>query len=159
MYYATIGALALLILVIENQDILFRRGRSFETPAWRIYRRFLYAVLAYYFMDILWGLFESRKLPRLLFADTTGYFIAVAVGVLFWAEYTVACLEELLGRVADHNKRAQAGGGIIIACGVAKYAGDAGVAPIFERADRAMYENKILLKSADSRRPGDKLLS
>lgn len=56
------------------------------------------------------------------------------------------CIEELLGKMKDHNTRAIQTGGIIIACGMAKYENDNSVAPVFERADLNMYENKSLLK-------------
>ena len=94
MYYSAIGLLAVLILLIENQDVLMNLKGAFEKPAWKVYRRFLFAVLAYYVTDILWGFLESRRLPGLLFADTTVYFVAMAVGVLFWVQFTVAYLEE-----------------------------------------------------------------
>ncbi len=94
MYYSAIGLLAVLILLIENQDVLLNLRGAFERPVWKVYRRFLFAVLAYYVTDILWGFLESRKLTALLFADTTVYFVAMAIGVLFWAQYTVAYLEE-----------------------------------------------------------------
>ena len=94
MYYSAIGLLAVLILLIENQDVLMNLGGAFEKPAWRAYRRFLFAVLTYYVTDILWGILESRRLAALLFADTTVYFIAMATGVVLWAEYTVAYLDE-----------------------------------------------------------------
>jgi GGDEF domain-containing protein len=38
-------------------------------------------------------------------------------------------------------------GGVVIACGMAKYEGDAAVAQVFERADQRMYENKSELKN------------
>ncbi len=94
MYYSAIGLLAVMILLIENRDILFRRGGAFATPAWRAYRRFLYTVLVYYITDILWGVLESRKLAGLLFADTTVYFVAMAAGILCWTQYIVLYLEE-----------------------------------------------------------------
>lgn len=94
MYYSTIGMLAVLILLIENQDILLNNKGAFEKPAWKIYRRFLFAVLAYYITDVLWGALGSLKQGRLLFADTTVYFVAMAMGVLYWTQYTVAYLEE-----------------------------------------------------------------
>ncbi len=94
MYYSAIGLLAVLILLIENQDVMLNQEGAFEKPAWRVYRWFLFAVLAYYILDILWGIIEGMKLPRLLFADTTVYFIAMAVGVLFWVKYTVVYLDE-----------------------------------------------------------------
>ena len=111
MYYSAIGLLAAAILLIENHDILLYQRGAFEKNAWRIYRRFLFAVLAYYVTDILWGFLESRKLSVLLFADTTVYFIALAAGVLFWAQFTVAYLEEqtLFGRFLISAGRVVAG--------------------------------------------------
>ena len=58
-----------------------------------------------------------------------------------------ACIEELMGKVNDHNAKALRGGGIVIACGMAKYDNDACVAAVFDRADQNMYENKSVLKS------------
>jgi hypothetical protein len=78
MYYSAIGLLAILILFIVNWDIL-RDSRIFDKPAWNVYRRFLFAVLIYYIVDVLWGVMESLKLAGALFADTTIYFIAMAV--------------------------------------------------------------------------------
>ena len=92
--YSAIGALAIIVLVIVNHDILLNRGSAFQAPAWKVYRKFLFAVLAYYITDVLWGLLESRKLSALLFADTTVYFIAMAAGVFFWAQYTVTYLQD-----------------------------------------------------------------
>lgn len=60
MYYSAIGMLALLILLIENQDIFLNRGDVLENPAWMVYRKFLFAVVAYYIMDIFWGLIEAQ---------------------------------------------------------------------------------------------------
>ena len=37
-------------------------------------------------------------------------------------------------------------GGIVIACGMAKYEGSLSVAPVFDRADQNMYRNKSDLK-------------
>ena len=70
MYYSAIGILAAMILVIENHDILLNRNRTFEQPAWKVYRKFLFAILAYYASDILWGVFEAFHMPGALFADT-----------------------------------------------------------------------------------------
>lgn len=56
-------------------------------------------------------------------------------------------LEELLGRVKDHNACALQEGGIVIACGMAKYEKDSCTAPVFERADMKMYRNKKDLKN------------
>ncbi|MBR6045466.1 MAG: response regulator [Ruminococcus sp.] len=93
MYYSAIGLLAALVLFIVNLDVL-RDSQAYDKPAWIVYRRFLFAVLAYYVTDILWGILEYKKLDTALFADTTVYFMAMAVGISFWAEYTVAYLNE-----------------------------------------------------------------
>ena len=94
MYYSAIGILAVLLLFIVNHDILFRRGISEDRPAWGVYRKFLFAVLAYYVTDILWGILESQKWVTPLFIDTTVYYIAMAAGILFWAEFAVTYLDE-----------------------------------------------------------------
>ena len=94
MYYSAIGVLALLVLLIENQDVFLNRGDTFGSSAWMVYRRFLFAVTAYYVTDILWGFFESRHMVRMLFADTTVYFMAMAAGILFWTQFTVEYLDE-----------------------------------------------------------------
>ena len=56
-------------------------------------------------------------------------------------------MDELLARLRDHNEAALLSGGIVIACGMAKFEGDACVAAVFGRADHQMYENKNKLKS------------
>lgn len=58
-----------------------------------------------------------------------------------------ACLEERLGKMQDHNAQALVSGGIVIACGMAKFENDTCVATVFERADHTMYENKSRLKA------------
>ena len=58
-----------------------------------------------------------------------------------------AHIEELIGKVRDHNTKAAQSGGIIIACGMAKYRNENSVTPVFEQADFLMYENKKELKS------------
>ena len=108
MYYSTIGLLAVLVLFIVNQDILLHPQVSYNKPVWKVYRRFLFAVLIYYIVDILWGILEDQKLTAALFVDTTIYFVAMAVGIAFWAEYTVSYLEEknAYGRFLIHVGRA-----------------------------------------------------
>ena len=56
------------------------------------------------------------------------------------------CIEELIGRINDHNTEAQLSGGIVIACGMSKWQNDENVAAVYERADKLMYENKNSLK-------------
>ena len=55
---------------------------------------------------------------------------------------------KVIGEINRHNVGASHTGGIVIACGCAKYEDDACVATVFDRADHKMYENKNALKSA-----------
>ena len=57
-----------------------------------------------------------------------------------------------LKTVNDHNAEALMSGGIVTACGMARYENDECVATVFERADHNMYENKNSLKSAEIKR-------
>ena len=57
-------------------------------------------------------------------------------------------IEDLISKVNEHNKEASLTGGVVIACGMARYENDESVAAVFKRADRNMYENKMTLKSA-----------
>ncbi len=91
-WYALIGVLATAILIIENFDIFFSRGNYQNFPEIVIYRRFLYGILSYYITDILWGVLDSLGLTGLLFIDTVIYYVAMAVGVLFWTQYVVTYL-------------------------------------------------------------------
>ena len=59
-----------------------------------------------------------------------------------------ADIDKLLVKINEHNAEAISKNGIVIACGMAKYEGDPCVAPVFERADQIMYENKSSLKSS-----------
>ena len=56
-------------------------------------------------------------------------------------------MDQLLAKLRDHNEAAFLGGGIVIACGMAKFEDDSCVAAVFGRADHNMYENKNSLKS------------
>lgn len=94
MYYSAIGLLAVLVLLLENQDILLNMNDSFGMPSWRVYKKFLISVIIYYVTDVLWGIFEFQKSRTMLFADTFIYFIAMGIGVLFWTQYVVIYLEE-----------------------------------------------------------------
>ena len=52
-------------------------------------------------------------------------------------------IEELMGEMKRNNETV---GSAVIACGMARYDGDANVAAVFNRADERMYENKKDLK-------------
>lgn len=56
-------------------------------------------------------------------------------------------LDTLLEELRTYNISATETGGIVIACGTARCEHDRSVAPVYERADHAMYENKSRLKA------------
>ncbi len=58
-------------------------------------------------------------------------------------------MEDLLLKLREHNQEAVRSGGIVIACGMAKYEGDSCVAAVYERADHNMYDDKDRLKRSD----------
>ena len=93
-YLALIGLLAILILLLVNYDILFQYGKTQNLPAAKMYRRFLFAVLAYYISDTLWGVFSELNLFNLLFANVVIYYIVMAAGILTWTRYVVTYLGE-----------------------------------------------------------------
>ncbi|MCR5347367.1 MAG: response regulator [Fretibacterium sp.] len=93
-FYALIGVLATVVLIIVNYDIFLRSGDSQKFPDIDIYRKLLYGVMSYYITDILWGLLDSLHLTALLFVDTVVYYVAMAVGVQLWTQYVVAYLGE-----------------------------------------------------------------
>lgn len=57
-----------------------------------------------------------------------------------------ANIDALVRRMEEYNAKALQSGGIVIACGMAKYENDRSVARVFERADQIMYRNKSDLK-------------
>lgn len=55
-------------------------------------------------------------------------------------------LEQLTAGLRQQNEKNLTSGGVVIACGAARFENDAQVLSVFERADAAMYENKKALK-------------
>ena len=93
MYYSSIGIIALLIHFIINYDVLkIKTGE--ELPAQRIYRGFLIAVMAFYFIDAFWGALYSLRMATIGFIETEFYFVIMAVSVFLWTRYVVAYLND-----------------------------------------------------------------
>ena len=94
MYYSAIGILSLFILVILNNEVLFKKNIGKKAYLQKSYRLFLLSIIAYYITDILWGIFDNFHLRTALFIDTELYFIAMAIGILFWTRYVDAYLHK-----------------------------------------------------------------
>ncbi len=107
MLYSSAGLLALIILLIINNDLLGDARVTEGIPAHRSYRAFLIAVAVYYVTDILWGLFYERRLIALTFADTALYFTAMAFSVLLWTRYVIDYLKKdnAFGRILTWTGR------------------------------------------------------
>lgn len=65
-----------------------------------------------------------------------------------YEEAKVNCIiyNHLVQVIRDHNKEAVPSGGVVIACGTAKYSKGDAVADVYKRADDAMFANKAELK-------------
>ncbi len=92
MYYSLIGFLALLILLITNHDVIFQKIGA-ASSVQRLYRGFLFSVMAFYVTDILWGLFDSLGWTMAAYFDTELYFIALAFSVYYWTQFVIAYLD------------------------------------------------------------------
>ncbi len=93
MSYSSTGILALLILIIINFEVLKRDPDKGALPVRKTYRRFLYASMAYFITDILWGFLYQSRLISLTYADTAVYFAMMALSVLFWTRCVIAYLD------------------------------------------------------------------
>ncbi len=100
MNYSTIGILAIIILAIVNQDVLWKRHEDAE-PSLKAYRAFLFGVLTYYITDALWGIFDDLHLISAIYVDTEVYFIAMGVAVYLWARNVALYLgqKDIIGKV------------------------------------------------------------
>ena len=86
-YYIFI-ILAIVIHLIINFDTL-RRKRTESLFGLRTYKLFLTAILLFYIIDLLWGVFDELKLAVPLYIDTVIYFIMMGLTVYFWARFEV----------------------------------------------------------------------
>jgi hypothetical protein len=57
--------------------------------------------------------------------------------------------------VDRHNQKALQSGGVVIACGMARYERAENAATVFMRADKKMYENKSALKEKQKKLHGE----
>ncbi|MBQ7474610.1 MAG: GGDEF domain-containing protein [Clostridia bacterium] len=109
MYYSSFGALALVIHIIINFEVL-RKDRDAEKPVLK-YKIFVFTVAVYYIVDMLWGLLYEAGIIPAVYMDTVLYFSAMALSVLFWTGYVVS----FLGKKRAFGKILSAAGwGIIV---------------------------------------------
>ena len=90
--YSSIAFLAIVIHLIINHNMLPGRGVS-ATAYGQRYRGFLAGIFAYYLVDVGWGVFAGLGWTRVLFVNTSLYYIAIGMTVVMWSRYVVAYLD------------------------------------------------------------------
>ena len=68
--YSVIGVLALIVLLIVNQDVIFKAKENEQIPSLKYYRLSLLGVGIYYISDFMWGIFEEFNLTTLYNSGT-----------------------------------------------------------------------------------------
>ena len=91
--YTAIAAIALCVHLIINWRQLAGWRKEKSRLGARECSRFLMCLSVFFVSDILWGIFAGLKLPRLLFADTTFFFLIMVLSVCAWMRYIVVYLE------------------------------------------------------------------
>lgn len=93
MFYSSFGALALVLHLIINYDILIKRKKDTLSPSAVLYRQYLLSITVYYISDLMWGLLNDSHITPLVYADTFIYFLAMAASVLLWTRYLIAYID------------------------------------------------------------------
>ena len=88
MLYSLVGINALLVCLIINKDILFKRIEL--TRAYKVYRLFLITTMVFFITDSIWGLFDQYHLILLLTIDTILFFIAMNLSVVLWTIFVAS---------------------------------------------------------------------
>ena len=91
--YSAIAAIALCVHLIINWRQLADWRKDKSRLGARECSRFLICLSVFFVSDILWGIFAGLRLPRLLFADTTFFFLTMVLSVCCWMRYIVVYLE------------------------------------------------------------------
>ena len=89
--YSIFSLVAIVIHLMINFDLIIGRGSATEHGA--RYRSFLIGVLVYYISDAAWGVLAGLGWTRLLYADTTLYFLSLAVFALLLGRLVVTYIE------------------------------------------------------------------
>ena len=90
MYYASIGIIALIVMVIINIEALRKVKNTSENDLRLKYRQYLLALIVFFLSDIMWGFFYEQRWLILTYMDTCLFFASMALSVLFWTRAVVA---------------------------------------------------------------------
>ena len=89
MYYASVAVLALIVHVIINIEALRNVAKTHENGVRLKYRLYLFALMAFYVSDSLWGSFYEQRWVIPTFIVTCTFFISMTLSVLFWTRAVV----------------------------------------------------------------------
>ena len=89
MYYASIGIISIIVLVIVNFEAL-RKVKGPDISEVRIeYRWFLLTLLSYFLVDALWGIFDEQGWVAVTYIDTILDFSTMVLSVVFWVKCVI----------------------------------------------------------------------
>ena len=92
-FYSSIAGVALVVhLIINWRQLADWRNAESRTGALE-FRRFLVCLALFFVSDLLWGLFSGLESDGFLYADTSLFFLAMALSVFSWSRFVVAYLE------------------------------------------------------------------
>ena len=100
-FYSIVSGIALCVHLIINWHQLVNRPSDKAHVGALEFRRFLVCLSVFFVTDVLWGVFAAFKWPRVLYADTFVFFVAMALSVLTWTRFAVAYLD-LEGRARSY---------------------------------------------------------
>lgn len=92
-FYSIVAGIALLVHLIINWRQLFDWRNVESRPGALEFRIYLVCLTFFFVLDVLWGLLAGLGNPRLLYVDTTLFFLAMALSVLAWAQFIVGFQE------------------------------------------------------------------
>ena len=90
MYYASFGALSIILHLIINSRLIRVKWDKESSESIYRYKWFMISVTLYYIVDMLWGTLYDTRIVPLAYADTFLYFFSMVLSVLLWTRYVVS---------------------------------------------------------------------
>ena len=95
MFYSSIGVIALIVHLIINYDLMKKVSNvGTHSVAQKRYRRFLFALIAYYLTDIIWGSLYENGHMLLTYIDTVAVFVTMTLSVLLWTRALIVFIDD-----------------------------------------------------------------
>ena len=90
MYYASIGVISLIVMVIINIEALRKVRKTSGNEVRLKYRQYLFALITFFISDIMWGFFYEQRWLIVTYLDTCLFFGSMVLSVLCWTRAVVA---------------------------------------------------------------------